>query len=80
MAKMKDFFGIASNGFNHTVRNSRDENRDGDRSLIEMLEKFGSLKEKKMIQQLKKGGKLSVDGKSLKTKLKPVHFGINPWQ
>jgi hypothetical protein len=80
MAKMKDFFGIASNGFNHTVRNSRHEDRNGDRSLIEMLEKHGTPKEKQTIKELRRAGKLSVDGKSLATKPRPAHFDINPWQ
>jgi hypothetical protein len=79
MAKMKDFFGIASNGFNHTVRNSRHEDRNGDRSLIEMLEKHGTPQEKAAIRELRRAGKLSVDGKSLAVKSKPTKFNINPW-
>lgn len=79
MAKMKDFFGIAAKGFNHTVRNSRNEDRNGDFSLIEMLEKHGTPQEQSAIKALRRAGKLSVDGKSILTKSKSTSFQINPW-
>lgn len=79
MAKTKDFFGIASNGFNHTVRHSRHENRNGDSSLIEMLEKHGTAKEKATIKELRRKGKLTVDGKSINVS-SPCSFKIDPWQ
>ena len=74
MPGKKDFFGIASRGFNHDLKYSReDRNSDGD-SLYDQLEKNGTPEEKAAIRKIKASSKV---GSNLVSK---PRFTINAWK
>jgi hypothetical protein len=71
MAGKKDYFAIASRGFNHDTRFSTEKRETSGESFYSQLEKYGTPAEKAAIRNLKASGKLGSSNKS--------GFKINPW-